>query len=210
MQRILAGICALIISCTAFSAPQKVSKANPYQMIETVANATFTRFAIEQANIQEQPNILKTIVSEELMPYIDYKYAAGKVLGRNYKTSTREEIIAFIPVFRDYLVTSYAQVFTLYDKQEVKFEPAKSIDGKKIVSIKTVIISPDRDPIDITFKVRLNKKTKQWKAYDMVAEGISLLDSKQAELNSIIRQKGLTHVTEMLKEKSARNIIFKK
>ena len=43
----------------------------------------------------------------------------------------------------------------------------------------------------------------------MVAEGISLLDSKQAELSSLIRQKGLAHVTEMLKEKSARNIVFK-
>ena len=66
-----------------------------------------------------------------------------------------------------------------------------------------------RDNIDVAFKVRLNKKTKQWQAFDMVAEGISLLDSKQAELGSIIRQKGLPYVTELLKSKSTRNIVFK-
>jgi phospholipid transport system substrate-binding protein len=43
----------------------------------------------------------------------------------------------------------------------------------------------------------------------MVAEGVSLLDSKQAELGSIIRQKGLPYVTELLKRKSTRDIIFK-
>ncbi len=43
----------------------------------------------------------------------------------------------------------------------------------------------------------------------MVAEGVSLLDSKQAELSSIIRQKGLAHVTDMLKEKAQKDIVFK-
>ena len=55
---------------------------------------------------------------------------------------------------------------------------------------------------DVSFKVRKNRKTNEWKAFDMVAEGVSLLDSKQAELSGIIRQKGLPYVTELLKKKS--------
>ena len=43
----------------------------------------------------------------------------------------------------------------------------------------------------------------------MIAEGVSLLDSKQAELGSIIRQKGLPYVTELLKSKTNRDIVFK-
>ena len=66
-----------------------------------------------------------------------------------------------------------------------------------------------RCPIDISFRVRKNKKTLEWKAYDMVAEGVSLLDSKQAELSGLIRQKGLPYVTEMLKTKSDKEIVFK-
>ena len=66
-----------------------------------------------------------------------------------------------------------------------------------------------RDNIDVSFKVRRNRKTNEWKAFDMVAEGVSLLDSKQAELGSVIRQKGLPYVTELLKKKSDRDIVFK-
>ncbi|WP_440876207.1 MlaC/ttg2D family ABC transporter substrate-binding protein [Thalassotalea sp. PLHSN55] len=210
LSRLLVILSAVCLTFSVNAASEKISKEDPYQMIEQVADSTFTRFASEQSAIQQDPNLLKNIVREELMPYIDYKYAAFKVIGRNLKKTTDAERKAFVPVFRDYLITSYAQVFTLYDNQEVKFEPNKSVKGKKIVSIKTVIISPDRDPIDISFKVRLDKRSKQWKAFDMVAEGISLLDSKQAELNSLIRQKGLGHVTEMLREKSSRDITFKK
>jgi len=194
--------------------PQKatriyVEKFNPYTMIKTVAGITFKRFASQNANIKENPNLLKNIVREELMPYVDYRYSAYKVIGKYLKQTTADERRAFVPVFREYLVTSYAQVFTLYDNQEVQFFPEKKFENKKIVSVNTRIMMVGRKNIDVSFKVRLNKKTKEWKAFDMVAEGVSLLDTKQAELGSIIRQKGLPYVTEILKKKSARNIVFK-
>lgn len=187
----------------------KVDKKNPYEMIETVAQLTFKRFSDENQKIKDNPNVLKEIVREELMPYINYKYAAFKVIGSQLKKTTAEERNAFVPVFREYLVTSYAQVFTLYDNQEVQFFPGKELGDKKIVAVNTRVLMKGRDDIDIAFKVRKNRKTNEWKAFDMIAEGVSLLDSKQAELGSIIRQKGLPHVTELLKQKSQRDIIFK-
>ena len=179
-------------------------------MIKKVAGKTFKRFADEEQAIKANPNLLKDIVREELMPYINYKYSAFKVIGKHLKKTTDAERRAFVPVFREYLVTSYAQVFTLYDNQEVEFAPAKSFKDKKIVAVNTIVLMSGRDDIDVSFKVRKNRKTNEWKAFDMVAEGVSLLDSKQAELSSIIRQKGLPYVTEMLTKKSNRAIVFKK
>lgn len=191
------------------TAEQSIDKEDPYVMIKAVAGKTFKRFANEQQAIQTDPNILKNIVREELMPYINYKYAAFKVIGPHLKKTTAQEREDFVPIFREYLVTSYAQVFTLYDKQPVEFSPSEAFDDKKIVAVHTRVIMTGRDNIDVSFKVRKDRQTNQWKAFDMVAEGVSLLDSKQAELNGIIRQKGLPYVTELLKEKSQRNIVFK-
>ena len=186
-----------------------VDQSNPYNIVRGAAEQTFKRFAAEQQAIQANPNLLKDIVREELMPYINHKYSAFKVIGKHLKKTTDAERRAFVPVFREYLVSSYAQVFTLYDNQAVEFSPEKSYEGKRIVAVNTRIIMPGRANINVAFKVRLNKKTKEWQAFDMVAEGISLLDSKQAELGSIIRQKGLPYVTELLKRKSTRDIVFK-
>lgn len=211
MNKFTYGLCVFFVGASfSIFASEKVAKTDPYKMVNEVAAITFKRFAREQNDIKKNPNLLKNIVREELMPYVDYKYSAFKVIGhQNFKNTTKEDRKAFVRVFLDYLVTSYAQVFTLYDNQTVEFEPAKKIKSQKIVAVNTRIIEEGRNPIDISFRVRLNSKTKEWKAYDMVAEGISLLNSKQAELTGLIRQKGLPHVTAMLAKKSQRDIVFK-
>ena len=198
----------LLVSSQVF-AHEMVDKKDPYKMIEQVANNTFKRFAQEQADIRKNPNLLKVIVKEELIPYINYRYAALKVLGKHLKGQKRADVEAFIPVFKDYLITSYAQVFTLYKQQKVIFEPAKKIKQENIIAVAIEVQEPGRPPIGIAFQVRKNKKTQEWMAFNMIAEGISLLDSKSAELSSLINQKGLVYVTGLLKEKSEGSIVFK-
>lgn len=217
MKKVILSLCLLVGSLSAFAhdgvndAGHKimVDQTNPYNMINQVAEITFKRFADEQKEIQNNPNILKDIVREELVPYINYRYAALKVLGKNLRKQKREDVEAFIPVFRDYLITSYAQVFTLYEQQKVEFEPAKSLEDRKTVAVDVEVIQPGGSPIKISFQVRKDSNSSRWQAFNMIAEGVSLLDSKRAELSSLINQKGLPYVTELLKEKSQRDIYFK-
>jgi len=205
MNRLSIFLLSVVLSFNAFA---QVSKENPYEMIEQVAEITFKRVANSQDAIKSNPNVLKDVVREELIPYVDYRYAALKVLGTNLKKIDKKDLNEFIPVFKEYLITSYGQVFTLYNNQELRFEPSKDLANKKIVAIQTLVIEPGREPISIAFKVRKNRKTNEWRAFDMIAEGVSLLDSKQAELSSLIRQKGLPYVTDILKKKSEQDISF--
>lgn len=188
----------------------KIDQTDPYAMIHDVAQITFKRFANEQLAIRENPNLLKDIVRDELIPYIDYRYAALKVLGKNLRTLERSDVDEFIPVFRDYLITSYAQVFTLYDRQPVEFEKPKPINDQRIIAVSVEVLMPNRPSIQIAFQVRRSKNSDEWNAFNMIAEGVSLLDSKQAEFGSLISQKGLPYVTSLLKEKSLRDIKFDK
>ena len=208
---LLLSVSTLAISAETSQSLQslKVDQTDPYLMINKVAESTFKRFADEHAEIKNDPNLLKTIVAEELIPYIDYRYASLKVLGKHLKKQKRADVDAFIPVFRDYLTTSYAQVFTLYDQQKVTFEPSKKLGKERIVSVHVDVEQPGGSSIEIVFQVRRSKKKTTWQAFNMIAEGVSLLDSKQAELSGLIGQKGLPYVTKLLKEKSERDIYFK-
>ena len=77
----------------------------------------------------------------------------------------------------------------------VIFESDKPTKGKKIVAVRTQIVDVNSPTIEVVFKMRLNKKTGQWKAFDMVVEGISLLSAKQAELSNKIARQGVEQVT---------------
>jgi phospholipid transport system substrate-binding protein len=70
------------------------------------------------------------------------------------------------------------------------------------MTIKALIRKAGHPDIRISFKLRKNKKTQQWKTYDLVAEGISLLSSKRNEFASMIRQQGIQAVIDVMKNKN--------
>ncbi len=191
----------------AFSAQAEVDKTDPFKLVQVVAHDLFERISKEQAAITDDPEVLRTVVAEQLAPYINHRYAAAKVLGTHYKKATAEQRAEFFEAFRKYLIATYAGILTLYKDQKVVFEPASPIKGK-IVQVKVRVLDEGRPDIEIAFKLRKNKKG-EWAAFDMVAEGISVLKSKQSELQGIIRQQGVTSVTQLLLDKAAKPIVVK-
>ena len=170
-------------------------ETSPYVVLENVGHQLFSRIASNQQEIKKFPEYMRVIIEEELMPSIDYKYAAFKILGKHLPKTTKEQRTAFVASMRQNLIRTYATALAQYKNQQVIFEPTRPTKGKRIVSVNTKIVDGNRPDIDIVFMMRQNKKTKQWKAFDMVVEGISLLGSKQAELNGRINKQGIDQVT---------------
>ncbi len=196
------AVLTLIVSlfCIQVQA-ETVDSNNPYNMIQVVADKTFKRFHADKAKIDADANHLKVIVREELMPYVDYKYASYKVLGQYLKETTEDERNRFVEAFEAYLVTTYAQAFTEYTNQTVEYAPGAKFTDEKIVDVNVRIIENGRPPIKLLFKAR-RLKDDTWKAFDLVAEGVSLLQSMQSEITGLIRQKGIEHVITMLNDKA--------
>ncbi|ANS84355.1 phospholipid-binding protein MlaC [Vibrio scophthalmi] len=207
LKKFLLTVCALILPFYAVSA--EIDTTQPYSMMEQVGSMAFERLKAEQGLIKQDPNHLKVIVEEELMPYVNYKYAALKLLGSNLKGAKRADVNEFIIAFRSYLIASYAQVLTQYTDQEIEFGPELKIDpSKTITSVKVDIVDAPRPNIQLEFKLRKDKKTGEWKVFDMIAEGISLLSSKQSEWSGKLRQEGILAVAQELDTLAAQPIRF--
>ena len=105
---LLSGV---LIFCSGMSQAQD---KNPYVMLEDVATKTFNRIKKERQLIEANPELLRTVMEEELLPYVDYNFSALKVLGKHYKKVPREKIPEYISVFRSYLITTYALAMSYY------------------------------------------------------------------------------------------------
>jgi|TARA_R110000751_G_scaffold14017_1_gene46149 phospholipid transport system substrate-binding protein len=191
----------LMFSLVGMAQAQEINEQNPYELVKGVASKTFDRIKANQEAVKADPEMLRTIMEEELVPHIDYKFAAFMVLGKHFKSVPQEKMGEYITVFRQYLITSYAVAMGYYDNQTVQFEPESSFDDKKSVTVRAVVQDPKRPEIKIAFKVRRDSKTNEWKAYDMVAEGISMLNSKRSEFESILRQDGIDAVIALMRDK---------
>lgn len=199
-----------ILTATVFMVPATTTiaseQSDPYVMINEVAMLTFDRIKREKAQIKNNPELLRTVMEEELLPYIDYRFSAFKVLGKYASKVPREKLLEFVSVFREYLITSYAVALGYYDDQQVEFAPALEFDGRSDVTVRAVIKDGDRPDIKVAFKVRKDRQSDQWQVYDMVAEGISLLSSKRTEFESILRQDGIDKVIELMRKSIAEPI----
>ncbi len=195
----------------SFSSQAAVNTTDPYLMMDKVATRTFQNLKTEQSRIQQNPQILRILVKQDLMPYVNVRYAAYKVLGPYLKKTTRAERDAFVQAFEGYLISSYAQVLTQYTNQSIKIEPKKNIPaGRSIVSVRVTILDSKRPPIQLDFKLRKNNKTGQWQGFDMVAEGISLISTKSTEWSAVLRQDGIKSLTSKLQALAQTPIVLER
>lgn len=209
IKKMIGAVAAISLLLTS-SLTVAQQQQDPYKLVQDVASITFERIKKEQPQIAENSDVLRDIMEQELLPYVDYRFSAHMVLGKHFKKATKAEQVEFVKVFREYLITTYAVAMGYYNGQTVEFQPAASFAGKKTVTVRALVKEEGRPDIKIAFKVRKNKKTNRWKAYDMVAEGISVLSSKRSEFESILRQQGIQVVIDLMKDKIAKPITVEK
>ncbi len=71
----------------------------------------------------------------------------------------------------------------IYAKRDVTISSAEPI--------RVTIIDPNgRPPVRLDFQWRKNSQTGNWQAYDMIAEGVSMITTKQNEWGTLLRTKG--------------------
>lgn len=205
MTTFLRNLTAALLLTIGASLPVLAAETftDPYKMIEVVADKTFNRIKTDQPIIQKDLEHLRTIVVEELLPYVDSRYAAAIVVGRTVDIRENQQAFdEFVSAFEQYMVGSYAGALTYYKEQKVIIEPARPVGTQSIITIRTRVMDPGKPDIVIDFKLRRPRNAETWLVIDMMAEGISLLDSKRAELNNMIRQQGLPAVTALLRERA--------
>ncbi|MFT6927621.1 MAG: phospholipid transport system substrate-binding protein [Psychromonas sp.] len=200
-MRYLLIIMTLVFSSVAFS--NEIDMSNPNKVIESVSTNTFARITAEQARLQADPDYIQVVIEEELIPYFDYKYAAYKVLGAHLRKTTIEQRNEFVDVFRLYLVNSYSNILFKYDQQEIKISGNTNFKDANIVTIPVRVQDKNNKTVQLSFKLRKNQKSDEWKVFDVIAEGISMLNTKQSEIGELIQRNGIDHVIELLKKKNS-------
>lgn len=188
-----------------------VDQTNPYRLMDEAAQKTFDRLKNEQPRIRQNPDYLRSVVREELLPYVQIKYAGALVLGRYYKEATPAQRDAYFKAFEAYLEQAYGQALALYHGQTYQIAPDQPLGDANIISIRVSIIDQGgRPPVRLDFQWRKNSQSGNWQAYDMIAEGVSMITTKQNEWAATLRQKGVDGLTQQLEAAAKQPITLDK
>lgn len=142
------------------------------------------------------------LVSDVIEPRVDLNKISRLVLGKYWRKASQEQKDQFQVEFKNLLVNTYSTAFKEFGEWTVNFLPMTLDPSKKRVIIKTKIIQPSRPPIDVNYRMARNK-AGEWKSYDVIIEGISMVTNyKSSFAKSIKRSGGLENVIKQLAEKN--------
>ena len=116
----------------------------------------------------------------------DFRSMSQSVLATNWRTASKEEKRQFVEYFSQYLEDTYRNKIESYTNQRVNYLNETIKRDRAVVD--TVIVT-DQNQIPVTYKLKNNDG--EWFAYDVVIEGVSLVNNYRSTFTAIIRSEGM-------------------
>jgi phospholipid transport system substrate-binding protein len=127
----------------------------------------------------------------------DFEEITKRSLATHWKKRTPEEKREFVSLFHNLLEKTYMKRIEAYEGEKIIYTDEEIENGYSSVKIKIV----SRKNTEALIIFRLHRKNAEWRIYDVVIEGISLVKNYRTQFNQIIRSKSYDELITKLREK---------
>jgi phospholipid transport system substrate-binding protein len=127
----------------------------------------------------------------------DYVELSKRTLGLNWNKFSTDQRKEFVELYRTILKDAYVDKITSYTNEQVNFTKEVPL-SENTVEVQSVIVSKGGEtPI----YYRVMKKGTDWKVYDVVIEGVSLISNYSTQFREILANNPPEKVIETLRKK---------
>lgn len=126
----------------------------------------------------------------------DFEEMARRSLAVHWRDRSPQEQREFVDLFGRLLQRSYSGKLAQYTDEKVEYI-GEEIDGPR-AEVRTKIVSKGMEiPIDY----RMMKKSNEWRVYDVVIEGVSLVNNYRNQFNRIVVSSGYKDLIQRMRTK---------
>lgn len=180
------------------AAQQPTAQQTPTQLVQSIAQQLDTAVAGHKAELQQDKGKLIGIINNLFLPHFDVDYAAILVLGQHARAATPEQRSQFAKAFYNSITHRYAEGLLNYTSGTVKVLPSAAGDlNDKRAVVRTQVATGDGKMVSVDFAFR-KTASGEWKAYDVIIEGISYITNYRNQVDAKIRKVGLDQLIKNL------------
>jgi phospholipid transport system substrate-binding protein len=200
MKRLFGLLFALLVV-----APQWAGAADivpPDVQIKNITNEVLDIISKDkdlQENGKTGPAIEK-IDAKVLQPHFNFSHMTSLAMGKEWRKATPEQKKVLIQEFKTLLVRTYSNALTIYKTPTVKFKPSHFQPTDTEVLIRTQVLQPGINPADIDYS--LEKVGDEWKVFDVVVDGVSLVTNYRDFFAQEVRKGGIEGAIKSLQTKN--------
>lgn len=184
-----------LASMGAWAAP------SPDALVRTVMEEVLDIVRKDEAIQSGDASRAAALVDEKVLPHFDFRIMTSLAVGRDWRQATPAQRDRLTSAFRTLLVRTYSNALTQYRDQQIDFKPLRAKPDDTDVTVRTEVRQAGAKPIDIDYA--LEKQGENWKVYDVVVAGVSLVTNYRSSFASEIRSNGIDGLIKALEAKNA-------
>ena len=186
LKFILFLIFAIYTAALANMSALAADSSEPQKIIEDSSNIFKAR--IQDPEFSQDFRKINEFVRSVFYPHVNFDLVSSLVLGNNWKEASPADKENFKNEFQTLLIRVYARELAAFKEWDFKFLPMNSEKDERKALIKTQVLQPSQQPVDVNY--RMLKTNDEWKIYDIITDGVSLVETYRTSFKNEIEHAG--------------------
>ena len=182
-----------------FTCAATPGQSNPMALIQSGTEKAL--LTLHESESGQAPSLRqrKNEILNDVNEYFNFDEMAKRALGRPWKDQAPDKRQEFVQLFKQLLFNTYINRLENYKcSKERVFYDSEKLDGDYAI-VKTHIIYQGNNNIEIEY--RLHRDVGKWKVYDVVVEGISIVENYRSQFSSILTNESFDSLLGRLRQK---------
>lgn len=185
MKQLLSLMAGLFILCGVAAASQEAPDALVKRVTDDVLTIVRADKDIQSGNAGKAI----ALVEAKVLPHFNFDRMTALAVGRDWRQASPEQKKRLAEEFKTLLVRTYSNALTSYRNQTVVYKPLRMKAGDTDVLVRTEIRQPGQQAVQLDYGLEL--QNSDWKVYDVVVAGISLVTNYRESFAQEIRSSGI-------------------
>jgi phospholipid transport system substrate-binding protein len=168
----------------------------PSEVVQQSAQAMLVELDKDRDGYRKDPAKVEALVSKYLLPHFDTDFSARLVLGQYWRTASPEQRKRFVDAFYHSLLQNYGSALAAFTADRLKIFPTNVDPGAERATVRTEVKRDTGDRVSVNYYMR--KTADGWKAWDVVIDGISYVNSYREDFAPQIESQGIDAVIKRL------------
>jgi phospholipid transport system substrate-binding protein len=194
--KVASGVAGLLLLLGGVAAQPAVAGGATEAMKHTIDEvlATIRDKELKQpGKVEERRQRLEQIVGDRF----DYQEMSRRSLGAPWNTLSDKDKQEFVALFQTLLTNSYADKIESYSGEGVKYINERT--ENEYAEVRTKVLT---GKVEIPLDYRLLNKGGDWRVYDVVVDGVSLVNNYRGQFSKILRSSTYADLVDQLRKKS--------
>ena len=196
-----------VIAVPAFAQAEAAAPATaqqaPVAVVQTIADQLATAIEGHRDELKKNQEKLISVIDEVFLPHFDIDYASILVLGQHAREATPAQRERFARAFYNSITHRYAEGLLNYTRGRVKVLPFNGDLNDKRTVVRTQVVLDDGKLVSIDYAFRKGR-SGDWKAYDVIIEGISYVTNYRNQVDAEIRKVGIDQLITNLETQGSK------